>query len=313
MGAGIRRVGRHITWLLAPALGLFFLVAVAAKALDPVAFAAQVEAYEIVSGAGLTRALAWTIIAAECVLAACLLAGVQRRRALLGGGVLLALFAAVSAWAWVQGQQHACGCFGTFVERTPAETFFEDLVLLACVGLALSYRPATAHAPAGWQRLLTVSLAVLAFSVPPLVGRLDPALDIGKSISDLGLEAYLASEPDSRTIYAFLEPLNTGPDYDTLQALAYGGASVVALSTADSEEIEAFRWKSGPAFDIVNVSGVTLRRLSQDRPGAFLVKEGRVSAIWRDRIPADIDASLGVSARVPAATGEFSMDEEVRP
>ena len=312
MRFGPRELALHAGRLLAPALGLFFMFAAASKALDPVAFAGQIEAYELVTGAALTRALAWFFIGLETVVGACLLFGVQRRPALLAAAAMLFLFTGVAGWAWARGQQHACGCFGTLVERTPAQTLFEDLVLLACVGLGLWYRPGSRRALAVWRRWAVGSVVILGMVIPPVIGAYSPALNEGKSLSDLGLEAYLPSEPDARTIYAFLEPLGTGSDYQVLQELAYSGVRVVGLCSAEEEEIEAFRWSAGPAFEVVSVSGPTLRRLSQDRRGAFLVEHEKVTQIWRGEIPDTRDPSRGVAAQAPPQAIDTTVDEEVR-
>ncbi|MCZ6778588.1 MAG: hypothetical protein O7F16_06425 [Acidobacteria bacterium] len=307
-----RELALYTGRLLGPAIGLFFIVAAASKALDPVAFAGQIEAYELVSGAALTRAMAWFFIGVETLVGTCLLFGVQRRPALLAAAAMLTLFTGITAWAWARGQQHACGCFGTLVERTPAQTFFEDLVLLACVGLAMWYRPPSRRTVAMWRRWAVAWVAILGMVIPPVIGAYSPALDEGKSLSDLGLEAYLPSDPDARTIYAFLEPLGTGPDYQVLQELAYRGVPVVGLCSAAEEQIEEFRWSAGPPFEVVSVSGPTLRRLSQDRRGAFLVEHGKVTQIWRGTIPDALDPSWGVAAQAPPQAIDTTVDEEVR-
>jgi len=307
-----RELALQIGRLLAPAIGLFFVVAAASKALDPVAFAGQIEAYELVSGAALTRAMAWFFIGVETVVGACLLFGVQRRAALLAAAAMLGLFTGVTGWAWARGQQHACGCFGALVERTPAQTFFEDLILLACIGLALRYRPGSRREPAVWRRWAVVSVAILGIVIPPVIGAYSPALHEGESLFELGLETYLPSVSDARTIYAFLEPLGTGPDYQDLQELAYSGIPVVGLCSAAEEEIEAFRWNAGPAFEVVSVSGPTLRRLSQDRRGAFLVEHKRVTQIWRGRIPEALDPARDGPSQAPPRPIDRTVDEEIR-
>jgi hypothetical protein len=87
-------------------------------------------------------------------------------------------------------------------------------------------------------------------------------------------------------LFAFLDPLAAGAEARALEALAGTGIGVVALTSAEAEGIEAFRWSSGPSFEIITIPRRLLRRLSDDRAGAFLVQGGVVRSVWRDRLPA---------------------------
>src|SRR3990172_6853497 len=105
----------------APGLGAWFLFTGFAKLLDPIGFAAVIEGYEVVGGAGLTRLLAWGIISVEICLGACLLLGVVRTAALAGVAFLQTFFSVLTARAWILGKVHDCGCFGPLLERTPGQ------------------------------------------------------------------------------------------------------------------------------------------------------------------------------------------------
>jgi hypothetical protein len=266
-------------------LGGWFLLTGCAKLLDPIGFAAVIEGYEVVGGAGLTRLLSWGFISLEISLGACLLLGVARTAALAGVAFLLALFSTVTARAWILGKVHDCGCFGPLLERTPGQTLVQDLVLLAVTGAAFLGGVGPA-APALWRRRLAAVLALAGAAAPPVVAALSAPLAEGATIRTLGVEAYLPWDPPDPALFAFLDPLAAGAPARALDTLAGAGIGVVALTSEEAEGIEAFRWSSGPSFDIVTVPRRLLRRLSNDRGGAFWVCQGVVRAVWRDRIPA---------------------------
>ncbi|MEE9219601.1 MAG: MauE/DoxX family redox-associated membrane protein [Acidobacteriota bacterium] len=305
---------RHWTGLLAaPVLGVLFLIASATKAPDPVGFAAQIEAYGIFSGVWITRLLAWAIIAAEAVVGACLLLGLARRKALAAAGAMLVVFTAGTAWAWARGLEHSCGCFGSLLERTPGETLVEDFILLGLVGVAFFHRAPGTAAPARWRLVAVLALGAAGVLTPPAAARLAPLVAEGKTFSELGLDSFLPWEPMQYTLYAFLEPLQEGAQVRALDLLSRRGSTpVVGLSSADVEQIEAFRWRAGISFEIVNVSRTLLRRLSNDRPGAFLVVNGKVQKLWQGKLPQPGELPPALSSRGPGRPAETSVDKEVR-
>jgi hypothetical protein len=276
---------RHPPRWAAFGLGAWLLFTGFAKLLDPVGFAAVIEGYGIVGGAALTRGLAWGFISVEIALGGLLALGVARPAALSGAVALLALFSAVTARAWLLGKVHDCGCFGPLLERTPGQTLAQDLVLLAVAGAAFA-GAAERPAPAAWRRRLAAVVALAAAVAPPVAAVLAAPLAEGATTGALGVEPHLPWDPPDPVLFAFLDPLAAGAPARALNALAAAGVPVVALTSEQPEAIEAFRWSAGPAFEIVAVPRRLLRRLSNDRAGAFLVRSGVVQAVWRGRIPA---------------------------
>lgn len=295
---------------LAPAifLGGWFLLTGAAKALDPVGFAAVIEGYGILTGVRLTRMLAWGIITAEISVGACLLLGVARRAALAAAGAMLLIFTAATARAWASGAVHDCGCFGPLLERTPGQTLVQDLILLAVVTWALMSR-APLQPARRWRTALAGAAALAGILAPPAVAGLAPPLAEGRTLTELGIEAYLPLDPEPRTLFGFLEPLAPGSGSRALDAVARSGVRVLALSSADAEAIETFRWTAGPSFDIITVPRKLLRRLSDDRGGAFLLLDGRVADIWRDRVPGADEVNSGGSSPVRSGAAGAGAQE----
>lgn len=117
------------------ALGVVFLIAAWGKALDPLAFAEEIRAQglELVLSAPL---LAVLFVAIEAALGVALLLGLRRVWVLAPTTALVALFVFLNGrafWRFRHGLIDAadsCGCFGSLVSRTPAEAFWQDLLLL---------------------------------------------------------------------------------------------------------------------------------------------------------------------------------------
>src|SRR5215218_7729998 len=141
IGAGMtipsQRARPRLFWLGTAAgvfLGAVLLVAVWAKALDPAAFAEQIriEGLDILFSA---QAMALIALALEAGLGLALLLGVRRLWVLVPAALLVAFFVFLTGRAWwlsAHGLREAesCGCFGNLVQRTPAQAFWQDTLLL---------------------------------------------------------------------------------------------------------------------------------------------------------------------------------------
>jgi uncharacterized membrane protein YphA (DoxX/SURF4 family) len=282
-------------------LGCVFLVAVWAKALDPVAFAEQIH-IEGLDGFLPAQAVALIALVIEAGLGLALLLGVRRLWVLVPAALLVAFFLSLTGRAWWQAahglksESAACGCFGNLVQRTPAEAFWQDLALLV---------PALLLAFVGRERqgprfpalrtavVLVGALAVAAFAwkspelpIDDLATRLRP----GVAVHDL-----CAGDPESRVCLDSIVPeLKTGRHLVVMAKLddpsftkavdamnAYAGdhrnPPLWVLSPITPEEKRAFFWKWGPAFDIRETPQELLRPLYRRLPRTFMVEDGKVT------------------------------------
>jgi uncharacterized membrane protein YphA (DoxX/SURF4 family) len=116
-------------------LGIVLLVAVWAKAVDPASFAEQIRT-EKLDFALSAPAIALLALALEAGLGLALLLGVRRNWVLVPATLLVAFFLFLTGRAWwlsahgLRDAAASCGCFGNLVQRTPAEAFWQDLLLL---------------------------------------------------------------------------------------------------------------------------------------------------------------------------------------
>ena len=136
-GAKRRVIGLGAAFLL----GAILLLAAWAKLIDPLAFAEQIsrEGLDFLIPSGGMAILA---IGLEIGLGVALVLGIRRRWILWPTGALIVLFLVLTGrayWLWSNGlldEEASCGCFGNLVDRTPAEAFWQDLVMLVPLYLA---------------------------------------------------------------------------------------------------------------------------------------------------------------------------------
>lgn len=294
---------RVVGYLGGLVLGSVLLIAAWAKLLDPLAFA------ETIRSEGLdfllpAHAVALIAIVLEVALGSALVLGIRRRWVLWPSVALVLFFLFLTGRTYLRAlagtlpADAGCGCFGNLVERTPAEAFWQDLVLLA-VPLALAFvgRPRDAAAP----RLRTAAVAALgvaalvfAWQAPSLpLDDLATRLGTGTKVSDLctgkgddrvcldgvvpelshGEHLVILSELDEASFLGALESLNERH---------WSGETppVWVITAASDDERFQFRFSRAPAFEPMVAPASLLRPLYRTLPRSFAVEDGVVTATW---------------------------------
>jgi hypothetical protein len=281
---------RVLRRLLQAPPALVLLVAALLKASDPAEFAYQIRAYEMIPP-GLSAAAAFFFIAVEVGLAAALLADARPRLVLPATAALFVGFIGVVGVAWSLGRTEQCGCFGTLVQRTPAETLAEDFALLALVGAAwLLLRAAPAKRPGRTAVPLAGAAAgiALAIALPRLpVDDLTTSLRPGATMSHLDPEML---DVDLLRGEHFVAIWETGcgrclGDLPRLEAIAATGLHVVALFPETNENVMAFFLEHGPGFDLAAMPRAALKPYYRTLPVYWLLRDGRAARIWRGAAP----------------------------
>lgn len=128
-------------------LGMVFLVATYSKAWNPDDFGAFVDQIRQEELDFLFTAVQVALIALalEAGLGTALLLGVRHLAVLLPTAVLVVFFLFLTGrnyWLVSQGLREpgSCGCFGSLIERTPAEAFWQDLLLMVPLTLLCFWR-----------------------------------------------------------------------------------------------------------------------------------------------------------------------------
>jgi uncharacterized membrane protein YphA (DoxX/SURF4 family) len=280
--------------------------------MDPHLFGEEIAAQG--AGFGLPPLVAaWIALALEAGLGLALLLDLRRRPVLVAATLLVAFFLFLTgrfAWRAAHGQLDpgaSCGCFGALVERTPAEAFLQDLLLMApALALAWVGRPgARRFAGARWMvtALGTAGLVGFAVAAPGLpiddrATRLRPGVALAElcagagdariCLTDLASELatgehwVVVADPDDPGFAAIVGALN---------ARVRSGAEPPAALLADltPDELQAIYWEHAPAFDVHETPQALLRPLYRRLPRSFAVADGWVTATW-DGLPPALDA-----------------------
>jgi len=311
--------------IAAALLGAVFLIAVWGKALDPSAFAEQIhtEGLDVLLSA---QTVALIALALEAGLGLALLFGVRRLWVLVPTALLVAFFVSLTGRAWylsahgLRSEAAGCGCFGNLVQRSPAEAFWQDLLLLvpplalAFVGRDRSGRRFPPLRTAG-VALGIVAVAVFAWKAPELpldnlATRLRPGTEVARICADQSEKPLCLStiasglmKGDHLVVIADLSDPVFRQSVPALNETARHpeGPRVWVLAAATPEQVTEFQFTQGPVFKLVEAPAPLLRPLYRRMPRAFRVKDGEVTETWPGLPPLVRVASGGPSsARTPA-------------
>lgn len=293
-------------------LGLVLLVAAWTKLLDPLAFAEQIRTEGLDFWLSATL-VAYIALALEVGLGLALILGLRRTRVLIPVTVLVVFFLFLTGrtyWLDSQGlleEGYGCGCFGNLADRTPAEAFWQDLLLLVPpLLLAWWGRPRQA-ARLSWIRPGLVAVAVvgaLVFAVKApdlplddLATRLSPGVEIsglctgeeGENQVCLDLIVPEATEGRHVVILADLpeavESFSGSVQQLNENAIAGTGPRPWVVADITPEEKSQLFWQWGPAFEIREAPAALLRSLYRTLPRSFLVEDGEVLETWSGMPP----------------------------
>lgn len=308
-------------------LGGVLLLAAWSKMIDPAAF------MELVTLEGLDFALpSWIVapigLALEAGLGLALLLNMRRLWVLVPAAVLCLFFVYLTTRSYIAylggdlDPAQSCGCFGNLVERTPAQAFWWDLLLLV-PPLCLAFLGFQRGGPLPRVRMEIVGVTVLmalgfAWKAPDL------ALDdmATRLYAGVELESLCVGEGESLTCLDDLAPeLSEGRHLlviaDTNQrafryavphlselVLSDAGVGLLVLTAANLDEIKEFQWELGPTFEVRHAPAELLRPLYRRTPRTALIENGRVVRTYDGLPPVDAFAPL------PA---DEDQDEETVP
>jgi len=280
-----RRAAGHLGRV---ALGIVFLAAGFLKGLDPAEFVHQVAAYGLI-GMRLSGVAAPALIVLEIVLGVTLVAGVRPLLTGLASILLLLMFIGIEAYGIAAGRTEACGCFGAYVQRTPAQVIGEDLLFVGLAILAIAglrgwagTRPGRAAAVLVAAIVLSGAFVVASPSLP--IDDYVTRLRAGRTLADLDLATRLPELLRGRHLIALIDVTDprAAEIASALDALASrpGAPVVVGLTPATEQEIDAFRWTVVPAFEVKSVDRVVIKRLYRRLPRFFVLDSVRVMAVY---------------------------------
>lgn len=307
------RLSQTLGYLGGAFLGGVLLVAAWAKTLDPAAFAAQItqEGLDFLLPA---MAVAIFALALEVFLGSALVLGIRRLFILGPSAALVAFFLFLTGrtyWRHLQGiapeEGASCGCFGNLVQRTPAEAFWQDTLLMvpALLLAFLAWRSTTKRPVLRLAVVcgLTLATAIFAWKAPDLPlddlathlrPGADPATLCAGSKEDgsrVCLDAILPeiAEGEHLVVITDLDDEAFLSAVDELNEFRWSGAgpSLWVLTASTEEELFQFRFSQGPAFELRETPPALLRPLYRTLPRSFRVQQGRVVETFTGLPPLD--------------------------
>lgn len=286
-------------------LGGVFLVATWGKVLDPIAFAEVIE-LEGLDWLVPAAAMAPFILALEAFFGFALVFNLRRLWVMIPLSGLVLFFVFLTARAYVRDLQGikpetaSCGCFGNLLDRTPAEAFWQDLLLLV-PPLVLSFfgrprgRPVIPLVRTAVVVLLTLGVLVFAFQAPhlpldDLATKLKPGVRIKEVCAGGGDDricldspalAAMLSEGKHLVLLADLKDEafanSIAERLDELIEAELRLPRILVLFSGSKDDVAEFNFRSlAPPFDFLDVPSGLLRPLYRTLPRLFLVEDGVV-------------------------------------
>jgi hypothetical protein len=287
------------------AVGLFFLISAAAKAVDMDAFGVQISAYNVVKDANVVRGSAYFALLLETALGGALLAGIRAKGLThLASGVMIVVYSTLIAYAWAFHGLTDCGCLGAWVTMGPAASLAKNIVLLAALGFAwFGGRQASAATANNGMRFAAafISATIMILALTGIVmrdGGMKPipgvaqdgerpyaqfVFDADGQHFDLGKGEYLVA-----MLNATCEHCRASvPALNALVETA-GLPPMVALMMGNEKEFADFQAQTSPLFGahliepltFMEFIGSTPPRLSHIRDGV-----GVRHWDWQDKVP----------------------------
>lgn len=296
-------------------LGAVLLFAAWAKAIHPSAFVEEIAGRGLtLAPLGLTAgAVALLALALEAGLGALLLLGVRRLWVLVPTALLVGFFLFLTGQdyyrdlAGLEVATSSCGCFGNLVQRTPAQAFWQDLLLMV-PALALAFvgrRPssgavgrAVPPVRAALGLAAAAGIVIFAWKAPTLplddlATRLRPGAEVasfcaGEGSERMCLDTLVPDLADGESLVVLAE-LDEGFGEDVERINRYldgryleatGAPPLWVVTAAGPEERQAFFWTWAPGFDAVQAPEPLLAPLYRSLPRSFRVRDGEVVETW---------------------------------
>lgn len=294
----IQTCKRWLPRLLAGAVGLILLIAGLVKSTEMEIFIRQIRGYGIISDHTVLIVIAWGLTVAECVLGTALVTGFLPGITIPVSAFLMFIFLCATAWAWLTGVAEDCGCFGSWISRSPGEALLEDLLLLAALFPAWWGRRRRPVHPARLGYVSVSAAFLIGLCLPPAFGipfspsepSPETRMDIRQELS--GVQGIGPVEvKNGRRLVVLMETDCTHCRESVMELNFLAGEKeipeMIALCPNDEEQVRLFRDQFRPVFPVGRVTGNTFWRLLGDGeiPRTMLLQDGNVLRVWDHKIP----------------------------
>lgn len=294
--------------IFAAVVGIILLAAAVLKSYDIELFMRQIKDYGIISDHLQLIICAWGLIIAEFVLGAALIVYYRPRIFVPLSIALFCVFIGATLWAWITGVTEDCGCFGSWVERSPGGAMIEDLFITGALFIAWPGRDYKAGAGSFAGLLIVIASLIAGITLPVVYGA--PVQDLlGIKTGDGGEDENIFSVQGLEDIdmekgpYLFVlvgadcqHCRDSVKDFNRI-AKKDGLPEIIGLSMDYKEDIDVFIEDLEPAYPVLQISEDEFYRLlgMGTTPYSILVNDRQVIRTWDEEVPAaaEIAGALG--------------------
>ncbi len=293
-----KRIKFLIPIILSGLVGVILLISGFQKAFEVDLFIRQMRDYEILTNPLLIIFAAWGLIIFECCLGAALLVNFHPKIAVPAGALLFLLFIGATGYAWVTGVTDDCGCFGSWIERTPQEAMLEDIIIFAALIVALIFNRSYKPWPFFMKEVLTLLVLLTGLLLPvttgPLIDRISVAITgpVKEGFEPFVLDNFPHKDLSvGRHLIIVLatDCSHCKEEMDNLNRIAEDESlpDVISVSMNNQKQRDKFIYDFDSAFEIYQIPNDDFWRLLGDGeiPRIIYVDNGVIIKKWDFDVP----------------------------
>jgi len=284
--------------ILAGAIGIILITAAALKTYDIELFMRQIRDYQIITNDALIILAAWCLIITEFVLGASLITYYLPGITVSLSVALFCVFIGATMWAWVTGVTEDCGCFGSWVKRSPAGATIEDLFMLSALLLSWPRGGRPSESENKFKPLIVIAALAAGIALPlvfgapvkELVGLGNTKTADGKDLFTLqGLKDIDLKKGSYLFVVIGTDCGHCRDSVETFNRLTEKSdlPSIIGLSADTREMIDGFIYDLGPKFPVLSISEDDFYRLlgMGATPRSILVNKQHIIKTWDEEVP----------------------------
>ena len=284
--------------LFAGVIGIVLLTAAILKAYDIELFMRQIKDYQIITDQLMLVLSAWGLIITEFVLGASLLAYYRPRIAVSLSVALFCVFIGATLWAWITGVTEDCGCFGSWVKRSPGGAMIEDLFMLGFLILSWPGKNYTADNGSRIKHII-IAISLLAGIILPMVfgAPVKELIGIGSGKSNAGEDLFTVQgleDIDLKNGSFMFVLIGTDCQHCRDSVKAFNRLTkeadlprIIAITSDTQDMIDSFKEDLEPAYPVLNIAEDDFYRLlgMSSTPRSILVVKQHVLKTWDEEVP----------------------------
>ena len=271
-------------WMRWPALigrfvlGALFILSGAAKVMDAQSFMAKLPLGTLVPPVVVALGLA-------------LVLGIALRSAAMAVLAMLVTFSVLLISGIMGGELDACGCFGAYLEISPALGLVRNLALMV---LALGIGWQHLKAPASWQpwqaALLAGILLVTGIGTGYTIeapGRDSSLAQVGEFFPDAGWIDDMPEMEGQQLVFVFAAKCEHcwNAIANTKELAGGGDPPLFAVTPSPPDEIEWFRRTFDVSFPIYRIELSSFNRAFNYWPALYLIEDGLILGKEEEGVP----------------------------